>query len=661
MAKGDEEKRRIREEYEQKVRVVQTQLQRLKTERTAGDALRLEKEATKSTAKVNELESDLLRMKGLQEQLKRRLREREDRHVAAQTQQTKEIAGLRKQSDAQHKRIRELEGVKERQRAALKKKTEELAAAQRKLNALGLDDAAPGLPGDAGPDGSTASVPGTPGGVGSGRKGSARDRAHAYSEQVRLGRRVTSYASGVEIREVPSSVSTPERTSSRPPSAAKVDTDALRVLIDAETSRALRAREGKEERARLDAKRKNLVLERTERVKERDQLALKRERTRSQMEAERQALTKVLDSLDDAVDAGDITPGKVAELRDRRRAAANRLATLHNSLATGSVLPLDDERLLRELEDRIDGMDADLEYVSEALADATREDNVGYGDKASVAPANAPVLIDKIAGMDGREARTALQVALDKVVELRVQERTGQSRLAELEMQLGDAQSAIEEMESGLRMKEMDYDRRVTELQREHSRKEAYLMRLTEAAAAVQTTPGKSTGDTSPARLHDGGATAVQALFPEPLTPDFALGSPGAGSLFEFKEQQIAVLSNQSGELQTQNKDLKRRVKGLLAEREEMDAASAVNEERLESLDRANRSLREHVERLSNAHRRDSRELRASLELELSPNNKARTWTTSAGTGGRRRERPPHAQAPGEARFAQDARDGSGE
>ena len=190
VAKGDEEKRRIREEYEQKVRVVQTQLQRLKTERTAGDALRLEKEATKSTAKVNELESDLLRMKGLQEQLKRRLREREDRHVAAQTQQTKEIAGLRKQSDAQHKRIRELEGVKERQRAALKKKTEELAAAQRKLNALGLDDAAPGLPGDAGPDGSTASVPGTPGGVGSGRKGSARDRAHAYSEQVRLGRRV---------------------------------------------------------------------------------------------------------------------------------------------------------------------------------------------------------------------------------------------------------------------------------------------------------------------------------------------------------------------------------------------------------------------------------------------------------------------------------------
>ena len=623
VAKGDEEKRRIREEYEQKVRAVQTQLQRLKTERTAGDALRLEKEATKSTAKVNELESDLLRMKGLQEQLKRRLREREDRHVAAQTQQTKEIAGLRKQSDAQHKRIRELEGVKERQRAALKKKTEELAAAQRKLNALGLDDAAPGLPGDGGPDGSTASVPGTPG---SGRKGSARDRAHAYSEQVRLGRRVNSYASGVEIREVPSSVSTPERPSghssvSRPPSATTVvDTDALRVLIDAETSRALRAREGKEERARLDAKRKNLVRERTERVKERDQLALKRERTRSQMEAERQALTKVLDSLDDAVDAGDITPGKVAELRDRRRAAANRLATLHNSLATGSVLPLDDERLLRELEDRIDGMDADLEYVSEALADATREGDVGYGDKASVPPANAPVLIDKIAGMDGREARTALQVALDKVVELRVQERTGQSRLAELEMQLGDAQSAIEEMESGLRMKEMDYDRRVTELQREHSRKEAYLMRLTEAAAAVQTTPGKGTGDTSPARLHDGGATAVQALFPEPLTPDFALGSPGAGSLFEFKEQQIAVLSNQSGELQTQNKDLKRRVKGLLAEREEMDAASAVNEGRLESLDRANRSLREHVERLSNAHRRDSRELRASLELELSPN-----------------------------------------
>ena len=558
VAKGDEEKRRMRDEYEQKVALVQTQLQKLKSERTAGETLRLEKEATKSTAKVRELEGEVTRMKGLQEQLKRRLREREDRHVSAQEQQTKEIAGLRKQSESQNKRIRELEGVKERQRAALKKKTEELAAAQRKLHAL-------------------ASTP-----------------------------------------------------SSRPTSAVRgADVDALRELIDAETSRALRRREGEEELARLESKRAALTRDRDECVKERDQLALKRERARAQMDAERAALTRVLDSLDDAVDAGDITPGKVAELRDRRHAAANRLVTLEAALETNRVLPVDDERLLRELDDRIDGLEADLEYVAEARAEAAADG----GSVASASPSDTTTnptnptnpttnptnptttrggdagptgLIDKIAGMDGREARTALQVALDKVVELRVQERAGQSRVAELEIQLGDAQSAIEEMESGARMKEMDYDRRVTELQREHSRKEAYLMRLTEAAAATTTTTTTATT----------AATDVDAaIFPEPLTPDFGLGTPVApvpSSLLELKERQIAVLSTQGEELEEQNRDLRRRVEALLAEREEMEAAGAVLERRLESAGRANRSLSEQVERLSDAHRRDGRASRTS-------------------------------------------------
>ena len=639
VAKGDEEKRRMRDEYEQKVALVQTQLQKLKSERTAGETLRLEKEATKSTAKVRELEGEVTRMKGLQEQLKRRLREREDRHVSAQEQQTNEIAGLRKQSESQNKRIRELEGVKERQRAALKKKTEELAAAQRKLHALGLDEGSQGVinpahhPGDHSPRSPGHASPfqgsDTPTG---GRMGSARGRAHAYSERVRLGKGGPRLRNGT-TNTSEGHASTP---SSRPTSAVgstSADVDALRELIDAETSRALRRREGEEELARLEAKRAALARDRDECVKERDQLALKRERARAQMDAERAALTRVLDSLDDAVDAGDITPSKAAELRDRRHAAANRLVTLEAALETNRVLPVDDERLLRELDDRIDGVEADLEYVAEAQAEAaadgrsvasTSRSETTNGNQSSMAPptnltttrggdAGLTKLIDRIAGMDGREARTALQVALDKVVELRVQERAGQSRVAELEIQLGDAQSAIEEMESGLRMKEMDYDRRVTELQREHLRKEAYLMRLTEAAAAATTTTTHSKHVESTNEPSPGGVAAT--LFPEPLTPDFGLGTPvapGSRSLFELKEQQIAVLSNQGEELKEQNRDLRRRVKALLAEREEMEAAGAALERRLESAGRANRSLSEQVERLSDAHRRDGRAFRAS-------------------------------------------------
>ena len=58
----------------------------------------------------------------MQETLKRKLRDREERHVVAQEEQTKEIGALKRQADAQNRRIRELVSDKEKQRAALRKR-----------------------------------------------------------------------------------------------------------------------------------------------------------------------------------------------------------------------------------------------------------------------------------------------------------------------------------------------------------------------------------------------------------------------------------------------------------------------------------------------------------------------------------------------------------
>jgi hypothetical protein len=53
-------------------------------------------------------------------------------------------------------------------------------------------------------------------------------------------------------------------------------------------------------------------------------------------------------------------------------------------------------------------------------------------------------------------------------------------------MQLGDAQRAIEEMEKESRMREMEFDRRVTELRLEHGRREAALLSLSEKASRAE-------------------------------------------------------------------------------------------------------------------------------------------------------------------------------
>ena len=120
-AESAEEKRRVREQYEKKVRLVQGQLRKLQVEKSEGDELRADKEKLRSTAKVRELESEVTRMRAMQETLKRKLRDREERHVVAQEEQTKEIGALKRQADAQNRRIRELVSDKEKQRAALRK------------------------------------------------------------------------------------------------------------------------------------------------------------------------------------------------------------------------------------------------------------------------------------------------------------------------------------------------------------------------------------------------------------------------------------------------------------------------------------------------------------------------------------------------------------
>jgi hypothetical protein len=99
--------------------------------------------------------------------------------------------------------------------------------------------------------------------------------------------------------------------------------------------------------------------------------------------------------------------------------------------------------------------------------------------------------------MAGAELASALSVALDEVVATKLREREKDSRAAELEVQLSDAQCAIEEMERGLRAREMDYDRRVVELQRRHSKKEAYLMRMTNAVTAQVDAQGESPVESS--------------------------------------------------------------------------------------------------------------------------------------------------------------------
>jgi chromosome segregation ATPase len=346
--------------------------------------------------------------------------------------------------------------------------------------------------------------------------------------------------------------------------------------------------------------------EREEAAKAKDALDLRKERVVAQLEKERDDLVRALDALDDRlVGTEGASDARLDELRDRRAAAANRLATLEDTIASGRVLSPEEERALRELEDRLDSLETEAEYIAAAHSDLTSP-RAGSGDGDTASASRAGVAgsstgsSSRVARLASAEARAAVAVALERVVAAQTREREKDAKAAELEMQLSDAQSAIEEMENATRMREMDYDRRVTELRREHSKKEAYLMKLSERVAAQVDALERAGGPTAAAATTTTEARASPDAFAGTALASPARAVANAGSENdELRDRRVAVLTEEAREAKSQNKQLKRRVKALLAEREELEAAAAKLEERLESSSRAAQTLQEQVERLS--------------------------------------------------------------
>ena len=222
--------------------------------------------------------------------------------------------------------------------------------------------------------------------------------------------------------------------------------DAIRQLIDAEARRALERREGEEERRRIEAKREAVCREREEAAKARDALDLRKERVVAQLERERDDLPARWTR---STIAWWVPRARRTTARDRRAAAANRLATLEDKIASGRVLSSEEERALRELEDRLDSLETEAEYIAAAHGDlASPRAGSGDGETAKdTASGLSPGASCRVSRFASAEARAAVAVALERVVAAHTREREKDAKAAELEMQLGDAQSAIEEME----------------------------------------------------------------------------------------------------------------------------------------------------------------------------------------------------------------------
>jgi hypothetical protein len=219
-------------------------------------------------------------------------------------------------------------------------------------------------------------------------------------------------------------------------SSSPVDVAAVRALVDAETTAALAAREFAEERNRLETRKRSVVSERAAALRRRDALELKMARK-----------------------------GGTADERDARASDA--------------------------LIERLDGLDAELEFFENALQELLATAAGAAGGAGAAAGGTLPEDVSETLrfarvaeNMNPSEVRVAAAVAMERCLRIGLREKAVEKIANGLEMQLLDAQAAIEEMERCSRARESEFQRKVTELSLERGWREAGAALLSERVSA---------------------------------------------------------------------------------------------------------------------------------------------------------------------------------
>ncbi|PWA17304.1 hypothetical protein CCH79_00010459 [Gambusia affinis] len=157
---------------------------------------------------------------------------------------------------------------------------------------------------------------------------------------------------------------------------------------------------------------------------------------------------------------------EISNLRHEKDSLLKQRVELDDKLRKGNLLSPEEERILFQLDEAIEALDAAIEYKNEAITQRQRQ----LRASASMLSQWEMNLMAKLSYLSASETRALLCKYFDKVVSLREEERKLQLALAELEMQLDEQQRLVQWLENALDRAQFDTDRRLTQQQKEHER-----------------------------------------------------------------------------------------------------------------------------------------------------------------------------------------------
>ncbi|GCB60673.1 hypothetical protein scyTo_0012783 [Scyliorhinus torazame] len=157
---------------------------------------------------------------------------------------------------------------------------------------------------------------------------------------------------------------------------------------------------------------------------------------------------------------------EISNLRHEKDQMMKQRTELDEKLRMGDLLSAEEERILFQLDEAIEALDAAIEYKNETI---TRRQSV-LRASASMLSQCEMNLMAKLSYLSAPETRALLCKYFDKVVTLREEERKMQLAFMELEMRAEEQQKLVYWLEVAVERQRLETDRRLTLQQKEHER-----------------------------------------------------------------------------------------------------------------------------------------------------------------------------------------------
>ncbi|KAL8561687.1 hypothetical protein ACOMHN_054984 [Nucella lapillus] len=398
------EKQKLQQDYRKKMELAKlkvTALQRKQkeTEKVASFAHHHEK-------KIQDLELAVDRMKQQQENLQKKLKEEGEQKSKLERDMQKEV-----------QRVKDLELRSEHQQKVLKRKTEEIAAVQRRLRSAASSSGS-----------SNTALPPI--------NGEEQDR---MEEQRR-----------------------------------HLDAEVERVLL--ERQKMVELQEELKKREAIVAKKEAMLAEKSglEMKKMRSSTLLNKERVmvsarldsvENTLEERRQELSHL------PAHQCDQAREEILSLKHQRDTLHHERQAIDSKLHEGQVLSSEEERRLIELEEGMDALDAAIQYKNDNINSRQMELR-----QSQILAKSEDNLVNRLSSLTATETRSMLSRYFNKVIGLRESERQLRLGCSELEVKSEETERVVHELENALQRSALELDRRLMQQQQDYEKKIQLLM-----------------------------------------------------------------------------------------------------------------------------------------------------------------------------------------